>query len=29
MDLQEDFDNATLVNTSSLKPKEAGSVENF
>ncbi|KAF4021614.1 hypothetical protein G4228_013559 [Cervus hanglu yarkandensis] len=29
VDLQEDFDNATLVNTSSLKPKEAGSVENF
>ena len=27
--LQEDFDNATLVNTSSVKPKEAGSVENF
>ncbi|KAI4549361.1 hypothetical protein MG293_001691 [Ovis ammon polii] len=29
LDLQEDFDNATLVNTSSVKPKEAGSVENF
>ncbi|OWK05602.1 hypothetical protein Celaphus_00002366 [Cervus elaphus hippelaphus] len=29
MDLQEDFDNATLVNTSNLIPKEAGSKENF
>ncbi|XP_040088334.1 calcium-activated chloride channel regulator 1 [Oryx dammah] len=29
LDLQEDFDNAISVNTSSLKPKEAGSVENF
>uniref|UniRef100_A0A9L0JAT8 Calcium-activated chloride channel regulator 1 n=1 Tax=Equus asinus TaxID=9793 RepID=A0A9L0JAT8_EQUAS len=29
LDLQEDFDNATLVNTSSLTPKEAGSIENF
>ncbi|XP_014683056.3 calcium-activated chloride channel regulator 1-like [Equus asinus] len=29
LDLQEDFDNATLVNTSSLIPKEAGSIENF
>ncbi|XP_027251693.1 calcium-activated chloride channel regulator 3A-1 isoform X2 [Cricetulus griseus] len=28
-DLQEDFHNATLVNTSSLVPKEAGSKENF
>lgn len=28
-ELQEDFDNATLVTTSSLKPKEAGSTENF
>ncbi|XP_039111680.1 calcium-activated chloride channel regulator 1-like [Hyaena hyaena] len=28
-DLQEDFDNATLVNTSSLTPKEAGSMEVF
>ncbi|XP_053059339.1 calcium-activated chloride channel regulator 1-like [Acinonyx jubatus] len=28
-DLQEDFDNATLVNTSSLTPKEAGSIEVF
>lgn len=27
LDLQEDFDNATLVNTSSVKPR--GSVENF
>ncbi|XP_053777202.1 calcium-activated chloride channel regulator 1-like [Desmodus rotundus] len=27
--LQEHFDNATLVNTSSLIPKEAGSTENF
>ncbi|XP_019515460.1 PREDICTED: epithelial chloride channel protein-like [Hipposideros armiger] len=26
---QEDFDNATLVNTSSLIPKGAGSIENF
>nr|XP_010972959.2 calcium-activated chloride channel regulator 1 [Camelus dromedarius] len=29
LDLREDFDNATLVNTSSLIPKEAGSIENF
>ncbi|XP_060058353.1 calcium-activated chloride channel regulator 1-like [Erinaceus europaeus] len=29
LDLQEDFDNATLVNTSSLVPKEAGSTESF
>ena len=29
LDPQKDFDNATLVNTSSLKPKEAGSEENF
>ena len=29
MDLQEDFDNVTLVNTSNLIPKEAGSKENF
>ncbi|EHB18738.1 Epithelial chloride channel protein, partial [Heterocephalus glaber] len=29
LDLQEDFHNATLVNTSSLIPKEAGSRENF
>ncbi|XP_027251694.1 calcium-activated chloride channel regulator 3A-1-like isoform X2 [Cricetulus griseus] len=28
-DLQEDFHNATLVNTSGLVPKEAGSKENF
>ena len=28
-DLQEDFDNAALVNTSSLTPKEAGSIEVF
>ncbi|XP_026639693.1 calcium-activated chloride channel regulator 3A-1-like [Microtus ochrogaster] len=28
-DLQEDFKNATLVNTASLRPKEAGSKENF
>lgn len=28
-DLREDFNNATLVNTSSLIPKEAGSKENF
>ncbi|XP_038167448.1 calcium-activated chloride channel regulator 3A-1-like [Arvicola amphibius] len=28
-DLQEDFKNATLVNTASLIPKEAGSKENF
>lgn len=29
LDLKEDFDNATLVNTSSLIPEEAGSIENF
>lgn len=29
LDLQEDFDNAALVNTTSLIPKEAGSIENF
>ncbi|XP_031231589.1 calcium-activated chloride channel regulator 3A-1-like isoform X1 [Mastomys coucha] len=29
LDLQEDFSNATLVNTSSLIPKEAGSKETF
>ncbi|KAF3819664.1 hypothetical protein GH733_015173, partial [Mirounga leonina] len=29
LDLQEDFDNAVLVNTTSLIPKEAGSIENF
>ncbi|XP_006919440.1 calcium-activated chloride channel regulator 1 [Pteropus alecto] len=29
LDLQENFDNATLVNISSLIPKEAGSIENF
>ncbi|XP_057649627.1 calcium-activated chloride channel regulator 3A-1-like [Chionomys nivalis] len=28
-DLQEDFKNATLVNTTCLRPKEAGSKENF
>lgn len=28
-ELQEDFDTATLVTTSSLIPKEAGSIENF
>ena len=29
LDLREDFDNAALVNTSSLIPKEASSIENF
>ncbi|KAM8789741.1 calcium-activated chloride channel regulator 1-like [Rhynchonycteris naso] len=29
LELQENFDNAFLVNTSILKPKEAGSTENF
>lgn len=29
LDLQEDFNNATLVNASSLIPKEAGSKETF
>lgn len=29
LDLREDFDNAALVNTSSLIPKEAGSIEHF
>lgn len=29
LDLREDFDNAALVNTTSLIPKEAGSIENF
>ncbi|XP_070642274.1 calcium-activated chloride channel regulator 1 isoform X2 [Bos indicus] len=29
LDLQKNFDNATLVNTSSLKPKDAGSDEDF
>ncbi|XP_008263168.1 calcium-activated chloride channel regulator 1 isoform X1 [Oryctolagus cuniculus] len=29
LDLQKDFDNATLMNTSLLIPKEAGSTENF
>ncbi|KAG8519523.1 Calcium-activated chloride channel regulator 1, partial [Galemys pyrenaicus] len=29
LDLEKDFDNASLVNTSSLMPKEAGSNENY